>query len=134
MYNYKTLTAKQAKELLAPIPNDKFITDAFTDGYDKCCGIGHLKRLTSDNPKNYNRENCSDKYGLAFLENAHDADGFRRQTYLFLMSKGYKSEHDPETIADMAAVNNYKDVNGYTEYSIKDRIIHLLNDMEAAGY
>lgn len=118
------LTASRAKELLLPIPEENFITGIFTDGESKCCVMGHLQRLTSDNPDSYQRENCKD---ISFYGDLQDTTGFRRKTRHFLSERF-------GVYSDIAEVNNENTINGYTEESIKARVMHLLDDMIAAGY
>lgn len=116
------MNAKQALELLLPIPKENFITGKFTDEESCCCAVGHLVRLSSDDPSDYSRENCNDTYNLTDVSHVRDKSEF------FLKEK-YKISN-----ADMATVNNYDGINGYNEDNPKDRVIHLLNDMIEAGH
>lgn len=54
--------------------------------------------------------------------------GARQLTEKFLRDK-----HGLEG-TDISSVNNGPYVNGYTEPKIKDRVMHLINDMIEAGY
>lgn len=49
------MTTEKARKLLESIPEDQFMTGAFTDRIGKCCGIGHLIRLSSTDPSNYGK-------------------------------------------------------------------------------
>ena len=122
------MNATIAKELLDPIPAKDFITNSFSDNNGKCCGIGHLIRLTSKNPDNYSPNNCSDrtyKYGTG---------GVR----IFVRDKVdrfMKKEHNINLYGDgLSEINNRDCHNGYTQKKVKARIIHLLKDMIKAGY
>lgn len=117
----KETVAQEALRLLIPIPAEDFITDKFTDEEGKCCAIGHIKRLKSYDPSNYSSDNCSDM----FTEDA----AIRTASVKYL-----RDVHNAAWSANIASVNNNNDINGYTEPVIKDRVIHLLNDMIAAGY
>lgn len=102
---------------MTPIPEDQFITNTFTDTVGRCCAIGHVIRLKSKNPNDYRYDNCSDDH-FGSLRSAS-------KTYLYNTHGADKS---------IAAVNNHDNINGYAEPVIKDRVIHLLNGMVAAGY
>lgn len=117
----KETIAQEALRLLTPIPKEEFITQLFTDGEGRCCAIGHIKRLQSDNPSDYSSDNCSDNL---------TADIPIRTA----STKYLKEVHNARYWASIASVNNNNNINGYTEPEIKDRVIHLLNDMVAAGY
>ena len=117
------MNALEAKELLLPIPKDEFLTGKFTDYRGKCCAIGHLVRLKSKDPNNYNQD---------LMDGIWDVDGevkaFARERV-----RVYNGEkHDQ--YEDLAAVNNRTEVNGYTQDNPKDRVMALLNDMIADGY
>lgn len=115
------MNATKAKELLLPIPKEDFIAELFTDGSAKCCGIGHLQRLTSGNPNDYSTKNCSDHVDKA------PPSPIRELTKVF-MKKQYNIK------AGFENINNEPTINGYTEDNPKDRVMHLLDDMIKAGY
>jgi len=52
--------AVEAKNLLDPIPENKWIADRYTDFESRCCVIGHWTRLHSPDPTDYSQDNCSD--------------------------------------------------------------------------
>ena len=127
------MNATQAKELLSPIAKENFIKDEFTNGIGKCCAVGHLVRLTSDNPSDYSKENCSDLDFSGSLigrirEGAEDVHDFVRTK----VNKFLKEERDQDT--NLAGVNNYSFFKGYHQDNPKDRVISLLDDMIKAGY
>lgn len=118
MENIKKTIAQEAKELLSAVPADDFLVYRFSDNKGKCCVIGHWTRLRSSDPSNYDSDNCHDEYrsplrsiSTKFLEEVHNIVG-----------------------SNIATVNNGDDVNGYNEPEVKDRVLHLLDDMIAAGY
>lgn len=105
--------AQRAKRLLSPIPAEEFTTErGFTDEMSKCCAIGHLNRL-ENNPIDYSIRNCS-LYGddslSAEIEKLSSELGFH-----------------------IWSVND-KLIGPYQEKTAKDRVMHLLEDMIAAGY
>jgi len=108
--------AEKALRILREVPEDEWITDMYTDGKSRCCAIGHYTRLTSDNPNDYSNTNCREK-----------ELSLREVTGAFINKVHSES-------ANIACVNNYPYINGYTEPVIKHRVIHLLEDMVAAGY
>lgn len=122
-------TAQQIKDIIEPIPADKFQTDYFgwsianpvnRDGIGfnikdngKSCFLGHIHR-------HFNPEDkiaTGDRSGY----------GARQLTEKFLIEV-----HDLSV--DGSDVNNSPCINGYKEPEIKDRIMHLLDDMIKAGY
>ena len=117
------MNATEARELLLPIPKNKFLTEKFTDYRGKCCAIGHLVRLKSDNPSDYNQSLADGRWG-----GTCEVRTFARERV-----RVYNGEkHDQ--YEDLAAVNNRTEVNGYTQDNPKDRVMALLNDMIADGY
>lgn len=111
------MNAQTALDLISPIPADQFIKGRFTNSIGACCFIGHLQRLTSSDPNNYSYENCED----------NREHPIRNTSNLFM-----RNIHAiPYDIVD---VNNKDNVNGYNEPLIKDRLVHCLTDMIAAGY
>lgn len=135
------MNATKAKELLLSVPKEDFIIGDFTDRKSKCCAVGHLVRLVSNNPNDYSLENCGlpildiypkDEDALAKDPKSQVAALAYKKAVKFLRDAGY-SGHD-WVLPDMAEVNNTTEINGYTEDNPKDRVIHLLDDMIAAGY
>ena len=112
------MNSLEAKELLLPIPQNDFLLHKFSDGHGKCCAIGHLVRLKSEDPLNYNQW-CGDE---------GEVENFVRKQV-----KKYISETHNER-ACLARVNNRNNINGYTQDNPKDRVIALLNDMIKDGY
>lgn len=110
----KTL-AQKALDILSDVPHDKFIIDSYTDRIDRCCAIGHLSRLTSENTADYSFQNCYDEIGSF-------AYSVRESSNNFL-------EHQ-----DISNVNNNQYVSPYIEPVAKDRVVHLLTDMVKSGY
>ena len=120
------MNALEAKELLLPIPKDEFLTGKFTDYKGKCCAIGHLVRLKSKDPNNYD-QNLTDGAGW-YTNTECEVEDFAREK----VSEYNGEKHDQ--YEDLAAVNNRTEVNGYTQDNPKDRVMALLNDMIADGY
>ena len=118
------MNALEARELLLPIPKDEFLTGKFTDYEGKCCAIGHLVRLKSEDPSNYDQELTDGRWCLDECE----VEIFAREKVT-----EYNGEKHNQ-YEDLAAVNNRTEVNGYTQDNPKDRVIALLNDMIADGY
>lgn len=110
--------AQKALRLLRTVPASDFITGQFTDGSGKCCAIGHFHRLKSKNPDNYSPVNCEDNH-----------NGILRKKSIAFM----KQKHDMSGVT-IAHVNNEDYYNGYTEPTIKGRVVHMLKDMVKAGF
>lgn len=117
----KTFVQK-IKELIAPIPQDEFIADLFTDQEGKCCVLGHVIRLTSNDPKDYNSDM------LLRGDTTSTAEKLRTESMKFMKEK-YDLDY-----TNIIHANNSNRVNGYTNPSIKDRVMHVLDDMIKAGY
>lgn len=111
----KTL-AQKALDILSKVPHDKFIVDRYTNTLDSCCAIGHLSRLTSENPTDYGFPNCYDEIG-SFAYSVREA------------SAKFLCYHP-----DISSVNNTEYIKPYVEPLAKDRVIHLLTDMVKSGY
>lgn len=108
--------AQKALRLLSEVPKESFIVGEFGDGNGKCCAIGHYVRLTSENPNNFHHQACHDNF----------------QSDLRLVSKQFLMEKH-SLRGCIADVNNDNDINGYKAPEIKDRVIHLLEDMVKEG-
>lgn len=54
----------QVLSLLEPIPKEEWMVRSFTNTKDKCCSVGHLQRLTSNDPSDYSYNNCTDSNHL----------------------------------------------------------------------
>jgi len=100
----KITTFKQIKEIIEPIPADRFCTSEYLNYKGQCCFIGHINNHITGKPN-------TDFYGC----------GARLLTEQFLLE-----EHGAH--ATGVDVNNYNYVNGYTEPIIKDRLMHMIND------
>ncbi len=118
----KELTAQQIKDLLSSIPKEEWMEDRFSNDENKCCFLGHLQRLHSDNPKDYTIKNCSE--GVFSLKKRTNARELTRKALIKMHNLNI----------DGADVNNSPDYNGYTEDNPKDRIMHLLDDMIKHGF
>lgn len=128
------MDATQAIKLLEPIPIDNFIIGKYTDGQGKCCAIGHLVRLTSDDPTDYDEENCMDG-----IQKNQDVTLFARNKVTEFLSKRY------DFWESLAGVNNNmitsshqlaKDILSVGEQPdlIKGRVMGVLKLMQKAGY
>jgi len=110
--------AQKAYRLLSPIPAEQWCVGYYSNEKRQCCAIGHWTRLHSADPNDYSEDNCWE----------NDSDNLRKVT------QEYMSEKHGYTYVDIAAVNNDSQWNGYNEPVTKDRVMHLLTDMIAAGY
>lgn len=110
--------AKQILDIISPIPKDKFIIAVYGYSSDpsngRSCFLGHIHRALSGDSDDFSGD--------------YNGYGARQLTSKFL-----KEKYDLDGISG-ASVNNAPDVNGYTEPEIKDRVLHMLNDMVEAGY
>ena len=108
--------AQQCLELVENIPSNEWTTDFFSDEGNKCCLHGHISRLTSDDPSNYDYTNCSDWLS--------DNISMKLRSSCEQFSNGKFSS---------ASVNNGL-VNKYKQKTPRSRSIRLLKDMIKAGY
>ena len=115
-FENETIAAK-ALRLLEQVPEDKWLLGMYTNRLDKCCVLGHYKRLTSDNPNDYSEENCIYKNG-----------GLKDISILFLLSR--MNGHFP----DISWVNDGHASQLYPQPNAKTRSMALLKDMVKAGY
>lgn len=132
MSEIKETVAQEAKRLLSEVPAENFIKQNFTDGVEKCCAVGHYKRLKSGNVNDYSYENCND-----FTENRLITipDG-TRYIGCELRENSLKFLNEKYSLIDLTIsnVNNVDSINGYNQPEIKDRVMALLDDMVEAGY
>lgn len=110
---------QDAIDKINTIPSENIITTKFTDGESKCCVIGHLVRLGSENPENYSRINCVDWYPDTF-----DGHPIRKLSERFLKSKLDIFEYD----CSIASVNN-GECELYKQETPKERSLACLEDM-----
>lgn len=113
--------AQEALTLLSAVPAERFQSDFFTDNVGKCCVIGHYNRLKSLDPNDYSQR-------LSDWTEHSPGNALRNASAVYLS----KNLHFVNI--DISSVNNSESINGYTEPEIKDRVIHLLEDMVKAGY
>ena len=112
--------ASTALELLNRVPQEDFITIHFTNHVDSCCTTGHLMRLTSGDPDNYNLN--------AWPESSwKNCSRLREASQTFLEMGSFRPG------IDIATVNNDR-IGPYTEDNPKCRVMHLLRDMVKASY
>lgn len=129
------MNATKALELLSPIPSEDFLFEYFSDEVSKCCAIGHLIRLTSDNPANYARSNCdgnTEKTSLNMFVR-FKVEEFIQKEHGTTTSQGWELSSGSMPNG-LSVINNTPDINGYTQSFPKDRVMALLIDMEEAGY
>lgn len=108
--------AQEAYDLLKPIKSSDFIIGSFSDNVSKCCAVGHLFRLQSDNPKNYH-------LGLADFFNPLPIRKVSEEYLLSIGNNGY----------DIADINN-EPLFEYQQETPKARVMALLKDIIKAGY
>jgi hypothetical protein len=101
--------------ILSPIPEQGWMSTAFTNGVNKCCAVGHLQRLLSPNPMDYSRSNCTDK-----AEKSVQRTNIRLQSRRFLKGLGFD--------LDIADVNN-GECRMFKQDSPKKRVMALLDMM-----
>lgn len=111
--------AQQARDLLEPVSEEQWIKGKFTNGENKCCAIGHLNRLTSENPDDYSVANCT----------LHEKPEDSFTNILIKRSSEFLNIYT----FDIAAVNNGL-ISTYSQSTPKERTMALLTDMVEAGY
>lgn len=109
----------QIKDIIEPIPAEKFITGDYGDGQGNCCFLGHIHvALSRDkDPKN------KDCYWGDF-----NGYGARELTAEFLRETYPEEYKKLGSLLNGAQVNNSPTVNNYTEPVIKDRLMHMIED------
>lgn len=117
-------SAKQIKEILAPIPKELFQIYSYgkslwgsnsgEEDNGKSCALGHIHRH--------------------FIPNDPRAVGDRAGYGARQLTKQYLEEKYGLEDVDISDVNNDPEINGYTEPEIKDRVMHLIDDMIKDGY
>tara|TARA_R110000782_G_scaffold21110_4_gene56941 strand:- start:14511 stop:14852 length:342 start_codon:yes stop_codon:yes gene_type:complete len=100
---------QKAFNQISEIPSENIITSVFSNDIDKCCVIGHLQRLNSENPSDYSSLNCCD-----FTENR-----------IRVLSKQFFSDNN---FLSIATVNN-GGIKAYPQETPKERSLALLADM-----
>lgn len=108
--------AQQLKDIIEPIPAEAFCSGDYDNNRGQCCFIGHVNKALVG---------VADPYSQG--EANTDGFGARQLTAKFL-----REVHG--CYDDGAEVNNNPTVNGYTEPIIKDRLMHMINDMIEKGY
>ena len=112
-------TAQEVYDMLSPIPREQWIVGDYTDEISKCCAVGHVSRLTSNNPSSYSLAVCCEVTGLSRM--------IRAKSYHFLRDKN--NGH----CISIAAVNNAPS-KLYPQKTCKGRVLALLRDMIKAGF
>jgi hypothetical protein len=115
---------KEEKELIqdaitkiSAIPSENIISQEFSDGTDKCCIVGHLNRLASENPQDYSVDNCSDTV-------------LNQNPIRHLSLKFLNGVHTHEFwVTDLATVNNGTCQSKYPQATPKERSLACLEDM-----
>lgn len=106
MYNFEDLTAKEALEIIEPIPSEKFITCAYDGEGGTHCTLGFIIEASKGE----------------FRENK-----FREKTNRFIQ---YKTNQAIGSITtDIIRVNDTKFVNGWNHPVIKHRVVAFLTEM-----
>jgi hypothetical protein len=106
----REITTQEALDIILPIPEDQFCVEEFENSRVQRCVLGAVQHAVS---------------GKALRDG--NGYGLRKKSREFLLDK-----HGIPY--DISCVNNRNETNGYTEPVIKDRVVHLLNDMIKAGY
>jgi hypothetical protein len=109
----KITNAQQILDIIRPIPAEKFCRNKYIDEDGRSCFLGHIHLTLAPDEGNWK----GDEYGY----------GARQLTRRFMLEKHGMN-------VDGTDVNNDPDYNGYTEPEVKDRVVHMLEDMVAAGY
>jgi hypothetical protein len=111
--------AQKALRLLDSVPKKDWITHRLTDLESRCCALGHYSRL------------CGNHFDYS-LSNCRQGDALQWTSYNFFVNSLGKNLSS--NMMNIAHINNAPGICGYNEPEIKDRVIHLLKDMVAAGY
>jgi len=109
------------------IPSEQIITSHFSNGVDKCCVVGHLVRLASENPSDYSVENCRDFHWNGGL-NTSKMLPIRGLVAKFVDPR-YPNPIDPGAQC-ISYVNNGMS-SKYEQATPKERVVAVLEDMLA---
>lgn len=112
MKKYNILTAKDALELLEPIPEEQFITGDYWDGKNGCCTVGHLRRLLSPDKSDYNYAHHSNAIVSNF---SNKVAAFIRETTTYF--------------GGVVTVNDRTLISKWNDPTSKQRVVHLFKDM-----
>lgn len=130
------MNATQALALIMDIPTEDIIIGKFTDTISKCCPIGHLQRLSSDDPTDYSLSNCADVKGFESMFGGPDTGSPIRvlsHKYAASLETPLTYINDRHQHVDLAAINNGR-VAEYQQPTPKERTVQFLTDMIAGGY
>jgi len=125
------MNAQKAYNQLKNVPEDQFIEHYFgKDG--KCCVIGHLIRINIQ-PDEINNNTCSDSL-IGFYPNPVEDKNKRQKVKQISF---FAREEVAEFLrvkyglnfTTLAEINNNSSVNGFTQTSIKDRVLACLKEM-----
>lgn len=103
---------KQIKEIVEPIPAERFIVGMYGQDLPVHCVLGHIHLHFTNGQSAWGDE---DGYGAIPLSNQ-----FFKEVHPELF--------EGNSNIDISVVNNYPTINGYTEPIIKDRVMHLIED------
>lgn len=133
MSEVKETIAQEAKRILEAIPANKWMINEFVskDG-TKSCALGWYGRI-----KYSELEEIAGEYHEPYKYWEYNSMFWSKTVELRKATQNYIKKYIG-TWGDIAIVNNYdgssRPINGYTEKEIKDRVIHLLDDMIKEGY
>ena len=113
----KITTFKQIKEIIEPIPVEKFIACSLGDSNGNSYYLGWIYRKMNKS-KLFGLKNDPNDYGK---DSNHTFYGVRALTEQFL-----KEVHCLNYTA--WSVNDTSCINGYSEPVIKDRLMHMIED------
>ncbi len=135
----KETKAQFILNLLKDIPEKNWTTRTYTDEKSKCCALGHIIRLTSKNPKDYNFFNCN--LSSSSVTNKEFSSHFKTSqetnTYLSSFIKEKRGFH-----GSFANINDGTDLwllgkktnETYRQSSPKQRVILFLEWMVKEGW
>jgi hypothetical protein len=113
------MNATEAKELLKDIPEEQWMTGAWTNYKNKCCAIGHLVRLKSDNPMDYDLSNCE-------IVNNREVEDFAIRVSTAPDASG--------NFTSLSDVNDRPSLKYAEYYTPKQRVLAFLDDLIEAGF
>lgn len=104
------ITATLLRSIIEPIPADKFITGIYYNSYTHCaCSLGYINHWFNVKEEREYEEVCE-----------------------YYSTSNYQSDVR-NFVQNIVDVNDTDEVNGYTESTPKERVMHLFDDMIAAG-
>jgi len=125
----KNSIAMQALSAVESIEQNDFACSIMTDCVGRCCFVGHMHRLNSKNPSNY-QFLTKDIVGANRLFKGRFLKAFYKSFEEFFQTK----YHTTTSVSFLMSINDMQTNPFYKQSTVKERIVALLTDMIEEGY